>query len=553
MANLSGLLQPQSPPPSFASGFAGGFGNGINEYLKYLFQSQRDEAVTQRQRELETMRSTHAADAASAAAMNKMLYEQYFKQMEDQRVQDRATKDRGAVWQGLNLATNPQPFTAQQDITAHPDRGDRGGFSPGEQTMQPFSTSWGGGGGLSAVGSEPVSGPPVPNQADLSGQRVGTADIASQRMLSPQDVVGRIAGDPSLAGRIDLTKPDMQRMFDPSMIAAARADLTSKKMTVANGIGSEIGSGRMTPQSGAAVWGRLFPGEPFPNYQATPETQLKGMEATATAGATLEQQSQKFGLTKPTKLDLTETVKTDLRAMGVDPATATPQEIDTAIKRAQDRLLANSRQRGVDAAGIEQRPPAAQLKVIEDLSLAQAKVNQMLTLLPTIDMTRISGGLAPWINTAMETGRIGPFPIDIGNLSEAEQTFLAASRDYADIVLRLRSGAQINEQEMKRMLGFLITEATKPGVVATRLRMQSADLTARRQAINDSLKSGGYRQFQAEPPTLTLPPAPAPAPAAPTASPGLRESAKRILQTNGKPTDDATVDLFLKNNPGFGR
>ena len=59
---------------------------------------------------------------------------------------------------------------------------------------------------------------------------------------------------------------------------------------------------------------------------------------------------------------------------------------------------------------------------------------------------------------ALDPGAAHPIALPqdmLQKLTPDQERFLTLVQDYADTVLRLRSGAQINEQEFQRMLSFL--------------------------------------------------------------------------------------------------
>jgi len=56
-----------------------------------------------------------------------------------------------------------------------------------------------------------------------------------------------------------------------------------------------------------------------------------------------------------------------------------------------------------------------------------------------------------------------------GNISPEEATFRGAVLDFADVILRARSGAQINEQEFARMKRFLFRLFDEPAAFVPRM------------------------------------------------------------------------------------
>lgn len=187
------------------------------------------------------------------------------------------------------------------------------------------------------------------------------------------------------------------------------------------------------------------------------------------------------------------------------------------------------------------RTPEGRLKDFEAIDLAQGQLNEMLRLAPTVQLPQIAGGLAPWVNSIIQTGKVGPIPIPEairGTLSDDQNRFLALLLDYADQVLRLRSGAQINEQEFRRMLGFLASPDVTPQVIVQRLMLQQDFLKAKRGAMENALRSGGYRVPGASVPSLApqqgaAPPLVPEVPAQPAPQPGLLQRALPFLFGGG--------------------
>lgn len=190
-----------------------------------------------------------------------------------------------------------------------------------------------------------------------------------------------------------------------------------------------------------------------------------------------------------------------------------PQQQEV-LRRIGDERVRISAAQGENAAKIPQRTPEAQIKDFSNIDLAQGQLNEMLRLAPKVQLPQIAGGLAPWVNAIAQTGKVGPIPIPkeiSGQLSDDQNRFLALLQDYADQVLRLRSGAQINEQEFKRMLGFLASPDVTPQVIMQRLALQQDFLKAKRRSMETTLQGAGYRYPEAQVPSMA-PPAGAPPP-----------------------------------------
>ena len=169
-----------------------------------------------------------------------------------------------------------------------------------------------------------------------------------------------------------------------------------------------------------------------------------------------------------------------------------------------------ARAQGLAAADIPQRTPVKVMEELRSSAMARSQLAELTRLadLPTVRLDRIMGGLRPWFNKIAETGAIGPMPLDahsFGGLTPDEMRLLATARDYADSVLRIRSGAQISPQEFERMLTFLPTEQITPQTFRVRVRLQDDFLRARDQATRQMLEASGYRAPTIPVPSMTPP------------------------------------------------
>lgn len=178
------------------------------------------------------------------------------------------------------------------------------------------------------------------------------------------------------------------------------------------------------------------------------------------------------------------------------------------------------------------RTPEAQLKDFSTIDLARGQLNELTRLAPKVNLAGISGGMAPWVNSILQTGKVGPIPIPpnvAGQLTPDQNRFLAILQDYADQVLRMRSGAQINEQEFRRMLGFLASPDVRPDVLMSRLKLQQDYLRAKRRSLETTLQGAGYRVPAENVPSFSEEPTLGQTPAAPSAPPQEPGMLQRVL------------------------
>lgn len=204
-----------------------------------------------------------------------------------------------------------------------------------------------------------------------------------------------------------------------------------------------------------------------------------------------------------------------------DPAIATgtrepnANEIGQAVERVQkreyDQRIAAAREQGLAAADIPQRTPIEMMKDMRITAMARAQITELrrLSVLPSVRLDQVMGGLRPWFNQVAETGKVSIMPVSpesFGGLNTDERRLLAVARDYVDSVLRMRSGASINEAEYERMLTFLPTETVTPTTFMTRLGSQDDLLRAKDDTTRQMLSTGGYRVPSIPLPSLAPPP-----------------------------------------------
>lgn len=233
------------------------------------------------------------------------------------------------------------------------------------------------------------------------------------------------------------------------------------------------------------------------------------------------------------------------------------RQVAVLAQMRQDKIDTAAAQ-GQNAANIPARTPEMQIKDFSAIDLAQGQLNEMLRLAPKVNLPQIAGGLAPWVNSIAQTGKVGPIPIPpevSGTLSAEQNRFLAMLQDYADQVLRLRSGAQINEQEFKRMLGFLASPDVRPDVLMQRLRLQQDFLRAKREGLGATLQGAGYRVPPPMAPSFTPPPGAPPPVEVPNTTPAPQPGIlQRVLPgIFGGPQAPATPQTAPQGTPAQGK
>lgn len=191
--------------------------------------------------------------------------------------------------------------------------------------------------------------------------------------------------------------------------------------------------------------------------------------------------------------------------------TPTQAQIDAANASANRRSVDRAAAVGRDAADRPQRTPTESMKRLEDLTSAQAYIGEMdrLTRSPNVRLDMVLGGLRPLINQKIQTRRLGPFPLPqeiAQRLSPDELRFIAVTQDYADALLRVRSGASTTEPELQRMVtGFVPEQSVTPEAYRARLELQDDLLSSKKGIILDYLEAGGYRAPKVTPSPVKKP------------------------------------------------
>lgn len=127
---------------------------------------------------------------------------------------------------------------------------------------------------------------------------------------------------------------------------------------------------------------------------------------------------------------------------------------------------------------------------------AMAKIGELSTL---IDQTQIIKDSFKPDYVGPVGGRYGSIKEKLVDLPENQVTFYAAVRNAKDALLRARSGAQINEQEYKRLVAFLPDENLPSGNFKARL---AGFETLLKSTINNKLNvlnSSGYGKVEQQP------------------------------------------------------
>jgi hypothetical protein len=155
-----------------------------------------------------------------------------------------------------------------------------------------------------------------------------------------------------------------------------------------------------------------------------------------------------------------------------------------ALKEAESGAKIAALEARAAKAELGKAPPEASQKVFRDTGLVDQKLGELMRLLdsPNVNINKIVGGIRPWVNKIIQqwgqpnsptpppgtsTGAIETKGLK--GLTADEMRFLGLLQDYGDSVLRQRSGAAINNNEMARMLAFVADQSVTPQTVKVRL------------------------------------------------------------------------------------
>lgn len=117
------------------------------------------------------------------------------------------------------------------------------------------------------------------------------------------------------------------------------------------------------------------------------------------------------------------------------------------------------------------------------------KVSDLLTLKDNINRTK---ELFKNTYVGPVMGRLGAVGEKLVNLPEDQVMFYSYVRDMKDALLRARSGAQINEQEYKRLVSFLPDENLPEKNFQSRMKRFEEEINTILNNKMKMLKSGGY-------------------------------------------------------------
>lgn len=187
---------------------------------------------------------------------------------------------------------------------------------------------------------------------------------------------------------------------------------------------------------------------------------------------------------------------------------------------------------GGTAAGKQpfEQPPTTQQDKVNDsqMVLEQVAGLSQLTRNKNVDMKKIAGGIAPWVNEIARTHTFLGFPIPdslVPQYTQEEMKFIAGLHDYADVVLRQRSGATIAPNELERMLKFLASPNSTPEQIRVMLDEAARKTEDKMHIIVDNWSNMGYRS--------------------PKEQLDIERTARGILRQNGFSYTRVAIEKFL--------
>jgi len=195
-----------------------------------------------------------------------------------------------------------------------------------------------------------------------------------------------------------------------------------------------------------------------------------------------------------------ETKEAPTRALAVQQALAPGKEVEA--ERAQDRERRNA---GLIAAA---KDAGTKSRLVKSASGLLTDI-EGLAQNPNVDLKRITGGLAPYINEMSQKDHIAYVPLPgfltkhavkaVGRpLTDEENELLASINDYADRILRIRSGAQINIVELNRLNNFIFTAADNPQTFMAKLRRERHLMDRELTLLNEAMGGVTPEQARAE-------------------------------------------------------
>jgi hypothetical protein len=181
---------------------------------------------------------------------------------------------------------------------------------------------------------------------------------------------------------------------------------------------------------------------------------------------------------------------------------------------------------------VKQPAPQGALQGFTNLERTEAALGNIATLAKKVDPARIGGGMQKVLMDVATTGQWNGLPIPEAlraQFSPDEIRMVQEMENFADYILRLRSGGQTAETELKRMFSFLASGRMTSDALTESLKLLQRAVDTERRIQTDMFNANRWLV-----PSSTA-----------------FTKARQLLRNNGKPYDDTAVEIFLRDNPGF--
>lgn len=247
--------------------------------------------------------------------------------------------------------------------------------------------------------------------------------------------------------------PQVQPKADMTLENLLAAEVKAGRMTLKDAIVAKSGAKEFNIPSGVDE----FLMTKFSDYSANPASRQKASQWLATPEGRSEYLKWKrdVGETRPVNISF---IPTDQGIVGLNPRNPQASPIST---------------------GFGKPTPSEQMSRLSDLETLKYNVE---TALKNYDKSYV-GPVA---------GRVGSVKEQVVDLPEKQVQFYAAVRDAQDSLLRARSGAQINEQEYKRLVAFLPDINLPSGNFEARMSRFYSELNTTISNRKRQLSQGGY-------------------------------------------------------------
>jgi hypothetical protein len=421
-----------------------------------------------------------------------------------------------------------EPASSPQSIPYSPDRADRMGdvgtsftmpqatlghmLDPATGLPQPNGGTFPAAGagnmaGIAATAGIPQTGPPSASPSVVGGATLNTPQAPLARQRSVQEVLAALG--PAVVGIPDSLIKNVLEMQK----APAADKLPAELVRIAVG---EIEAGR--PQNAMNILTKI--GQPDLLTSTTP----KPKDAPAPKDPPMTESYGQWLLANKPYASIP-----DYYAAPLAERQAAYKEYQDFVAKQQGDIAATAERTKLE---VKQPAPQGAQDKFANLERSEAIMANINSLAKRVDLSRIGGGLQKTLTDIAMTGTYNGIPIPEGlrpTFSAEEIRLVQEMENAADLVLRLRSGGQTAETELKRMFSFLASGRMTAEAMKESLTMLQRALDTERRILTDQFNNN--RWLVPSSTTFT--------------------KARQFLRANGKPYDDTAVEIFLKAQPNF--